>query len=99
MFDILHSSHRGDVMAEDLKNYVGPTVRMIGNFLTDKPVHNIKNQIVFFAAWLDNNGGWFDIVHFPQSFKYKPIQRPAELPNPWQSDPGVYIQKFGSDPL
>ncbi|WP_244311264.1 helix-hairpin-helix domain-containing protein [Mucilaginibacter metallidurans] len=74
MFELLRTSHRGDVMAKDLKNYVGQTVRMIGNFVTDKPVHTIKGQTMFFAAWLDNNGDWFDTVHFPQSFKYTPFK-------------------------
>lgn len=74
MFDLLRTSHRGDVMAKDLKNYVGQTVRMVGNFVTDKPVHTVKNETMFFAAWLDDNGDWFDTVHFPQSFKYSPFK-------------------------
>lgn len=74
MFDLLRTNHRGDVMAKDLKKYVGRTVRMIGNFVTDKPVHTVKNQTMYFAAWLDHNGDWFDTVHFPQSFQYSPFK-------------------------
>ncbi|CAM3928391.1 hypothetical protein MUGA111182_17755 [Mucilaginibacter galii] len=71
---LLRTQHRGNVMARDLKNYFGQTVRMICNFVTNKLVHTVKNQTMCFAAWLDNNGICFDIVHFPQSIQFTPFK-------------------------
>ena len=79
-FDLLQTDFRGDVKARELVGKVGRKVRMVGNLVTIKYVRTIKKEIMHFAAWLDDEGEFFDTVHFP----------PTLLRSPFKGD-GVYI--------
>ncbi|MES2418909.1 MAG: DNA polymerase III subunit alpha [Bacteroidota bacterium] len=70
LFDLLKSNYRGDVLAKDLAQYEGKTVKMLGNFVCDKTVHTLKNTKMWFGTFIDSQGGFFDTTHFP---KYTPI--------------------------
>ena len=72
-FDLLQTSFRGEVMANDLTAYVGKTVRMVGLLVTIKYVSTSKRELMHFGSFLDLSGEFFETVHFPQSLKNWPF--------------------------
>ena len=74
MFDFLKTSYRGDVMATDMHQYLGKTVKMVGNYVCEKTVHTIKNTKMWFGTFLDANGEFFDTTHFPNSTPLYPFK-------------------------
>lgn len=73
MFDLLQSSFRGEVMAEEMPRYEGAMVRMLGDFVADKPVRTKSGTHMKFGTFLDVKGVFFDTVHFPPSLKNYPL--------------------------
>jgi len=73
MFDLAKSSFRGEVMAKDLCDYEGKTVRMVGDFIAEKKVRSRNVSNMKFGTFLDAEGCFFDTVHFPQSLKSYPL--------------------------
>jgi len=73
MFDLAKSSFRGEIMAKDLCNYEGKTVRMVGDFIAEKKVRSRNVSNMKFGTFLDVEGHFFDTVHFPQSLKSYPL--------------------------
>jgi DNA polymerase-3 subunit alpha len=73
-FDLLQTQFRGDIMARDLVKYIGKKVRMVGNLVTIKYVPTIRKEIMHFAAFLDNEGEFFDTVHFPPVLRSSPFK-------------------------
>ena len=89
-FELLKTSFRGEIKAHQMLNYVGKKVRMVGELVTIKYVRTLSHEQMHFGAFLDDEGVFFDTVHFPQvSRKY-----------PFRGD-GVYLilgtvtQEFG----
>ncbi|MFD2286772.1 DNA polymerase III subunit alpha [Pedobacter petrophilus] len=74
MFDFLKTSYRGEIMAADLSENVGKTVRMVGNYVCEKTVHTIKNTKMWFGTFLDANGDFFDTIHFPNTTPVYPFK-------------------------
>ena len=73
-FELLRSSFRGEVMAKDLIKHVGQMVRMVGNYVTTKPVRTVKGSLMAFGTFLDVNGDFFDTTHFPPSLASYPFK-------------------------
>lgn len=74
MFDLLQSDFRGDIKARELVKHIGRRVRMTGNLVTIKYVRTVKHEIMHFAAWLDDEGEFFDTVHFPPTLRTSPFK-------------------------
>jgi DNA-directed DNA polymerase III PolC len=73
-FDLLQSHFRGEIKARDLVNNVGKKVRMAGNLVTIKYVRTVRKEIMHFAAFLDDEGEFFDTVHFPPTLRTSPFK-------------------------
>ncbi|GJM62603.1 DNA polymerase III subunit alpha [Persicobacter diffluens] len=73
-FDILRTDYRGDFPASDLLKYRGQTVRMLGYYITRKPVRTVKGEIMNFGSFIDPQGFFFDTCHFPPSLQHSPFQ-------------------------
>jgi len=73
-FDLLKTTFRGEIRAKDLKDHVGKKVRMVGQLVVIKYVRTKKREWMHFAAFLDDNGEFFDSTHFPQSLKLYPFK-------------------------
>lgn len=73
-FDLLQTSFRGAIKARDLYQRIGQTVRMVGQLVTIKYVKTIKKEYMNFGTFLDDEGHFFDTVHFPNSLKYYPFR-------------------------
>ncbi len=74
MFELLKTQYRGDVFSKDLNKLEGQTVKMLGNFVCDKTVRTIKNTKMWFGTFIDQNGGFFDTTHFPNSSPIYPFK-------------------------
>ena len=72
-FDLLQTRFRGEVLANDLVNYVGKTVRMVGLLVTIKYVSTSKRELMNFGSFLDHSGEFFETVHFPATLKNWPF--------------------------
>ena len=73
-FDLLKTSYRGEVRAQDLADYEGKTVRMVGYFIARKPVRTKTGKAMGFGTWIDVAGHFFDTVHFPQQLQAWPFE-------------------------
>ncbi|HLO92111.1 MAG TPA: DNA polymerase III subunit alpha [Lentimicrobium sp.] len=73
-FDMLKTSFRGEIMAGSLKSTVGKQVRMAGALVTIKYVRTIRNEIMQFVTFIDNEGEFFDVVLFPDTLRQFPTR-------------------------
>ncbi|MCX6272892.1 MAG: DNA polymerase III subunit alpha [Bacteroidetes bacterium] len=73
-FDLLMTPFRGEIMAREMTNRLGKVVRMVGSLVTIKYVRTVKKEWMHFAAFLDNEGEFFDTVHFPDSLRQYPFR-------------------------
>jgi DNA polymerase III alpha subunit len=73
-FELLQTSFRGDILAEDMLKHTGKKLRMMGNLVTVKHVRTKHRQWMNFGTFLDVNGAFFDVVNFPDSLKKYPYK-------------------------
>ena len=104
MFELAKSPYRGNVMASDLPALEGKTVRMVGDFVTDKTVRTKYGDYMKFGTFLDANGDFFDTVHFSKSLKAYPLRGNGvyliEGKVVMEFDcPAIEVQKAGRMPL
>ncbi|WP_443939330.1 DNA polymerase III subunit alpha [Pedobacter sp. MW01-1-1] len=74
MFDFLKTNYRGEVMASDLNQNIGKTVKMVGNYVCEKTVRTVKNTKMWFGTFLDAKGDFFDTTHFPNTTPVYPFR-------------------------
>ncbi|WP_317897768.1 DNA polymerase III subunit alpha [Aurantibacillus circumpalustris] len=72
-FDLLITKQRGDVMAKDLANQHGKTIRMMGYLISRKQVPTKRGDMNF-GTWIDVEGTFFDTAHFADSLSAFPFQ-------------------------
>lgn len=72
-FDLLLTTHRGDVMARQLTEYHDKQVRMMAYLISRKHVPTKRGEM-FFGTWVDVEGNYFDTAHFADSLKKYPFQ-------------------------
>ena len=73
-FDLLVSEFRGDIRSLDMKKYLGKTISMVGYYVTRKHVTTVNKRHMSFGTWVDDQGRFFDTVHFPQSLEKYPFK-------------------------
>jgi DNA-directed DNA polymerase III PolC len=74
MFDLVKTSFRGDIMARELTQHEGRTLRLTGDFICDKQLYTKNGQLMKFGTFLDAEGTVFDTVHFPPSLREYPFR-------------------------
>jgi len=74
MFDLLKTNYRGDVRTDNLIQYVGQTVKMVGLYVCEKTVHTKNNKKMWFGTFLDAEGNFFDTTHFPNNTPVYPFR-------------------------
>jgi DNA-directed DNA polymerase III PolC len=72
-FDLLKTTHRGDVMAKDLAQHAGKTIRMIAYLIARKHVPTNKG-LMNFGTWVDVEGTYFDSTHFADCLQKYPFE-------------------------
>ena len=73
-FDLLKTKFRGELLAGQMKNHIGKTVRMVGYYVNRKNVMTVKKRLMNFGTWLDQDGKFFDTTHFPPSLARYPFK-------------------------
>jgi error-prone DNA polymerase len=73
-FDLLQTSFRGDLYAEDMIREEGKKVRMTGWLVNTKAVRTVKKEIMYFGCFIDPRGAFFDTTHFPAAAKAFPFR-------------------------
>lgn len=73
-FDLARSNYRGNVKSADLIQHAGQTVRMVGDFVLDKNLKTKRGESMKLGTFLDQDGLFFDTVHFPQTLKPYPLR-------------------------
>ena len=73
VFDLLQTKYRGDVMAKDLLVHHKKQVKMLAYLISRKQVPT-KKGTMYFGTWIDNEGTYFDTVHFPDNLLQYPFQ-------------------------
>ncbi len=53
--------------AADLPQHLGRRVMLVGYYVCRKDTRTIKGQRMHFGTWIDQNGAFFDTVHFPRA--------------------------------
>jgi error-prone DNA polymerase len=72
-FGLLKTAFRGGVVASELYDCTGKTVRLLGSLVTRKYVTTVRKELMIFGTWFDREGRFFDTVHFPPSLKLSPF--------------------------
>jgi DNA-directed DNA polymerase III PolC len=73
-FDMLETSFRGEINAQNMNEFKGKTVRMVGHLVTVKYIKTAKNDWMNFGCFIDAEGSFFDTVHFSQSLNSWPFK-------------------------
>ncbi|TDD95027.1 DNA polymerase III subunit alpha [Flavobacterium cellulosilyticum] len=73
VFDLLQTKYRGEVMAKDLVIHHKKQVKMLAYLISRKQVPTKKGNM-YFGTWIDNEGTYFDTVHFPDNLLQYPFQ-------------------------
>lgn len=72
-FSLLQNVPKTTVHALNMKQYHGQVVEMLGYMVTLKPTRTKKGDRMVFGYFLDQNGEFFDTVHFPNACKNYPF--------------------------
>ena len=73
-FDLLQTAFRGDILAREMSENIGKSLRMLGLLVTIKYVRTVKKEWMHFGTFIDANGHFFDTVHFPQAVSQYPFR-------------------------
>ena len=73
-FKLLKETPAKGILADEMMNYLGKQVNMIGYVVTVKPTHTIHRELMNFGCFLDEAGKFFDTVHFPPQLKKHPFR-------------------------
>jgi error-prone DNA polymerase len=73
-FDLLEKDYKNDMSAANLTKYVGQTIRILGNYVTQKWVGTSNGKLMSFGTWLDRLGNFFDTTHFPKQLQQYPFK-------------------------
>lgn len=73
-FDLAKSDFRGEIMAADMLSHEGQTIRMVGDYVAEKYVRTKNGKLMKFGTFFDQNGDFFDTVHFPPSLTNYPLR-------------------------
>ncbi|NLR69231.1 hypothetical protein HGH92_33345 [Chitinophaga varians] len=60
-------------MAKDLPDYIGQTVRVVGNYVCEKRLLTKQKQPMSFGTFHDANFDFLDTVHFTDSLSHSPL--------------------------
>jgi len=73
-FELLENKPPETVFALQLKKHNGQRIKMLGYYVTRKPVSTVGGKLMAFGTWVDEEGQYFDTTHFPPSLRQFPFQ-------------------------
>ena len=89
-FEMVDDDPHKYVNSKDLFKHLGRQVKVLGYFITHKPVTTIKKDRMAFGTFIDVNLDWLDTVHFPESLSNYQIKSRG-----FYSITGKVVQDFG----
>ncbi|MBA3662823.1 MAG: DNA polymerase III subunit alpha [Bacteroidetes bacterium] len=76
-FDLLKVNPKDDLLAKDLRSFIGKTIEIEAYLVTAKNTSTSKGERMYFGTFLDKEGYWVDTVHFPPSARAYPLIGPG----------------------
>lgn len=73
-FTLLAESPPRHIAAVDMERRCNRRVAMMGYYVTRKPVRTVKGTLMYFYTWVDEQGDFFDSVHFPPTVARSPFR-------------------------
>jgi len=73
VFDLSKEDPGMFLSAQDIPQYVGKQVSVLGYLVSSKPVNTVTREIMHFHSFLDAEGGWLDCIFFPNISRYYPV--------------------------
>jgi DNA polymerase-3 subunit alpha len=62
------------ILSDEMRQHNGRVVRMLGYYVTRKPVTTVNGKLMSFGTWLDSKGRFFDTTHFPPCLARYPFK-------------------------
>ncbi len=73
-FDLMEDRLKQGIHYKDFKNQVGERITIVGYLVTIKNTSTKRGERMHFGCFLDQNGDFFDTVHFPPQAKAHPFR-------------------------
>ncbi|MFN5182860.1 MAG: DNA polymerase III subunit alpha [Bacteroidota bacterium] len=73
-FSLLPDSSKYNFTASMLEVHLGKTIEIAGYYVTCKPTHTTKGELMMFGTLLDKEGFFFDTTHFPKIIAQYPFR-------------------------
>jgi DNA-directed DNA polymerase III PolC len=73
VFELVNEDPGKYVRANELQNYLGKEVSVLGYLIVVKTTHTVHQETMFFCTFIDADGDWLDTVHFPPIVKKFPL--------------------------
>ena len=90
VFELIDTELNNYIPADEIQQYLGKTIKVIGYLITSKPVHTIKNETMYFHTFIDVSGDWLDTIFFPQTAHLYPVSGRG-----FYSMTGKVVEDFG----
>lgn len=62
------------IKASAFSNHIRKQIRIIGAYVCRKDLRTSNNKIMCFGTWIDEDGLFFDTVHFPEALRRSPFR-------------------------
>jgi DNA polymerase III alpha subunit len=76
-FELLKETPSAQLKSADLENCIGKTVSIVGYLVHVKNTATSKGETMNFGVFLDLDGHWLDMVHFPPVARQFPFRGPG----------------------
>lgn len=73
-FELVSEEYKTDIVTDNLIQFVGQTISIVGCFVADKTVRTVTNKRMYFGTFIDIEGNFFDTTHFPNSATSYPFK-------------------------
>ena len=73
-FELIDGNEKGNIVAGQLKKYMGRRLTMLGYYVTRKHVTTVNRKHMSFGTWIDLEGKYFDTTHFPPALAKYPFK-------------------------
>lgn len=90
VFELADDDLNRYVAANNIKDYLGKEVFVLGYLITSKPTHTIKNETMYFHTFIDAAGDWLDTIFFPPT-----VQRYNVTGKGFYDMKGKVVEDFG----
>ena len=73
-FSLVEDEIPNHIKVDQMSAYTGKKVTMVGYYVAYKPVRTVNKTMMYFYTWVDEEGAFFDTVHFPKAVERSPYR-------------------------